>query len=84
MVRTIVQVIQVRMSDIQPGDIINKNADDPRGWFLVKDLQPLPSGDIAVLAETDRNSINGGAYDMVGVQYTKQVQVGDDATPAAA
>ena len=48
MVRTIVQVIQVRMSDVMSGDIINKNADDPRGWFMVKDIQPLPNGDIAV------------------------------------
>lgn len=83
MVRTIVQVIQVRMSDVMSGDIINKNADDPRGWFMVKDIQPLPNGDIAVLAETDRNSINGGPYDMVGVQVTKRVEIPDAAKQAA-
>ncbi len=75
MVRTIVQVIQVRMRDVHPGDVINKNGDDVRGWFLVKDTQELPSGDIAVLAESDKNSINGGAYDLVGVQIAKAVEV---------
>ena len=75
MVRTIVQVIQVRMRDVHPGDVINKNGDDARGWFLVKDIQELPSGDIAVIAESDKNSINGGAYDMVGVQIAKAVEV---------
>ena len=75
MVRTIVQVIQVRMRDVPPGDVINKNGDDVRGWFLVKDIQELPSGDIAVLAESDKNSINGGAYDLVGVQIAKAVEV---------
>lgn len=75
MVRNIVQVIKVRMRDVHPGDVINKNADDVRGWFLVKDIQELPSGDYAVIAESDKNSINGGAYDMVGVQIAKGVEV---------
>jgi len=75
MVRTIVQVIKVRMRDVHPGDVINKNVDDPRGWFLVKDLQELPNGDFAILAETDKFSINGGAYDMVGVQLANDVEV---------
>jgi len=73
MVRTIVQVIQIRMSDVQPGDIVNKNADSAHGWFVAKDTQELHSGDVAVLAESDKDSINGGPYDLVGVQIAKQV-----------
>jgi len=75
MVRNLVQVMKVRMMDVQPGDVINKNAEDARGWFLVDDIQQLPSGDYAVLAATDKNSINGSPYEIVGVQVVKTVEV---------
>lgn len=74
MVRTIVQVIQVRMNDVVPGDIVNKNPDSTIGWFEVTDTQELHSGDIAILAATEKNSINGAPYDLVGIQIAKQVQ----------
>lgn len=80
MVRTIVQVIQVRMNDVQPGDIVNKNADASVGWFLAKDVEELHTGDIVVVAEVEKDSINGAPYDLVGIQIAKQVQ----APPAAA
>lgn len=70
------------MQDVLPGDIINKNLEDPRGWFEAVGLQELPNGDINVLASTDRNSINGGPYDIVGVQLTKDVQVPDNVRAA--
>ncbi len=75
MQRTIVQVMQVRMSDVLPGDIINKNHDDPRGWFEAKELHELPNGGVAVIAHSDKDSINGGPYDIVGVQLAKVVEV---------
>jgi hypothetical protein len=75
--------MQVRMADIRPGNIINKNHDDPRGWFEVHQLQELPNGDIAVLAATEKNSINGGAHDIVGVQLRKTVQIPDQVQAAA-
>lgn len=75
MQRTIVQVMQVRMSDILPGDIVNKNHEDARGWFEVKELSHLHSGDVAVLAHTEKDSINGAPHDIVGVQVAKVVEI---------
>lgn len=75
MQRTIVQVMQVRMSDVLPGDVVNKNHDDPRGWFEAKELQELHDGGIAVLAHSDKDSINGAPNDIVGVQLAKVVEV---------
>ena len=75
--------MQVRMSDIHPGDVINKNHSDPLGWFEVTELQELPNGDIFVIAATEKNSINGGAYDIVGVQLRKTVQIPDQVQAAA-
>lgn len=83
MQRTIVQVMTVRMADVLPGDIVNKNADRPIGWFEVVELQELPNNGIVLAAKSDRDSVNGTIYDMVGVQLTKVVEV-PDATPRAA
>lgn len=75
MVRTIVQVTQVRMRDVHPGDIINKNHDDSRGWFEVVDVQELHTGQYAIVADSADDSINGGPFDMVGVQIAKNVDI---------
>jgi hypothetical protein len=83
MQRTIVQVMQVRMGDVLPGDIVNKNHAEARGWILVKSLQELPHNAVALIAESDRDSINGAVNDIVGVQIAKVVEVPVSATRAA-
>jgi len=75
--------MQVRMSDVLPGDIVNKNHADARGWVLIKSLQELPNNTVALLAESDRDSINGSINDIVGVQIPKLVEVPTMAPKAA-
>jgi len=73
--RTLVQVVKMRMGDLLVGDVINKNPDDPRGWFTVHELQELPNNGLAVLASTSKNSINGSPDDIVGVQVRQAVDL---------
>ncbi len=73
--RTLVQVVKMRMGDLLVGDVINKNPDDPRGWFTVHELQELPNNGLAVLASTSKNSINGSPDDIVGVQVRQTVEL---------
>lgn len=70
-----VQVMKVRMRDVLPGDIINRNADEPRGWIEVIQVQELPNNGIVLLADSDRDSINGNHNDIVGVQVIKAVEL---------
>lgn len=79
MQRTIIQVMQVRMSDVQPGDVVNKNHGDAKGWFEVREVEELHTKDILLHAYSEKNSINGAPNDIVGVQVAKVVEV-----PAAA
>lgn len=83
MQRHIVQVIQVRLVDLKPGDICNKRHDATDGWFRVRELEELPNGGVAVLADSDRDSINGSPFDIVGVQLVKAVEIPDSAIRAA-
>ena len=73
--RTLVQVVKMRMGDLLVGDVINKNPDDPRGWFTVHELQELPNNGLAVLASTSKNSINVSPDDIVGVQVRQTVEL---------
>jgi len=82
MQRTIVQVMQVRMTDLRPGDVVNKDHTEPRGWFKVVDIQELPNGDISVIAERSADSMNSAPYDIVGVQLAKAVEIPDSALAA--
>ncbi len=75
MQRKMVQVMKVRMRDVLPGDIVNRNADEARGWVEVLKLQELPNNGIVLIAESDRDSINGNINDIVGVQVTKAVEL---------
>lgn len=65
------------MRDVLPGDVVNKNADEPKGWIEVLQLQELPNNGIVLAAESDRDSINGNLNDVVGVQIIKTVDVPD-------
>jgi hypothetical protein len=67
--------MQVRMSDLHIGDIVNKNHVDARGWFEVIELQDLPNGGVAVHAASEKDSINGAPYDIVGVQLCTAVEI---------
>ena len=69
--------MKVRMRDVLPGDVVNKNADEPKGWIEVLQLQELPNNGIVLAAESDRDSINGNLNDVVGVQIIKTVDVPD-------
>ncbi len=75
MQRKMVQVMKSRMRDVIPGDVVNKNADDPKGWITVVELQPLPDDGIVLAATRDRDSINGNVNDIVGIQIIKAVDV---------
>ena len=83
MQRSIVQIMQVRMSDVHPGDVVNKSLTNTTGWFVCTELQELPNNGIIVAAASDRDSINGTIYDIVAVQLNKVVEV-PSAAPRAA
>lgn len=71
------------MADLQPGDVINKNHDDARGWFEVREVEELHTGDILVHAFSEKDSINGAPNDIVGVQLAKVVEIPNQVRTAA-
>lgn len=77
MQRNMVQVIQVRMSDVLPGDVVNRNSEEARGWVEVIETQQLPNNGIVLVASSDRDSINGNHNDIVGVQVVRAVEIPD-------
>ncbi|MGI9623987.1 MAG: hypothetical protein ACR2PK_14215 [Acidimicrobiales bacterium] len=83
MQRTIVQIARVRLADIRTGDVINGHPDEEYGWFEVRAVRQLPSGDLVAVGDTSQQSVKGSPVDLAGVQVTKQVDVppGQSAQP---
>lgn len=86
MQRTIVQIARIRLADVRPGDVINGRPDDEYGWFIVRLVRQLPSGDLVASGESTNQSAKGSPVDLVGIQVTKTVDIPDlvtDQTAAA-
>lgn len=75
MQRTIVQIARIRLADLEPGDIVNGHPDDEFGWFEVRVLRQLPSGDLVCTGDAATQSVKGSPWDLIGIQVTKQVDI---------
>ncbi len=75
MQRSAIQVVKMRLGDLQTGDVVNKHPDESKGWFIVKGLQKLPNGGLSVEAMNPKDSINGQPQDLVGVQIRYAIEM---------
>jgi hypothetical protein len=66
--RTKVEIVQVRVSDIASGDVVNKRGPEKTGWIEVERLEQLPSGDYVVHDTRDVDSFTATGYDLVWLQ----------------
>jgi len=67
--------VHVRICDVQPGDVINRNDANMDGWFAVADVETLHDGRIALADERHQNTITGTSLDLVGLQLVRQLNV---------
>lgn len=75
MERNLVQVARIRMREVVPGDVVNRLADEPRGWFAAAIVEELFDGDLAV-SNTDRTkTFSAGPFDIIGVQMLKPLDI---------
>ncbi len=72
-VRSKVIIVQIRTSDVQPGDVINKRGPDRNGWMEVDRVETLPEGDLIVHDESGRESFTAKDYDLVWLQTLEEL-----------
>jgi hypothetical protein len=63
-----ISIVQVRASDVQSGDIVNRRGPDRTGWIEVTDLETLPNGDLVVHDEDGTDSFTAQALDVLWLQ----------------
>ena len=66
--RSKVEIVQIRVADIQSGDVVNKRGPDKSGWIEVERLETLQSGDYVVHDIHDVDSFTATGYDLVWLQ----------------
>ncbi|MGI9601394.1 MAG: hypothetical protein ACR2QE_05895 [Acidimicrobiales bacterium] len=75
MTRPAVQTVQIRIDDVQKGDVINRNVDNTDGWFEVDTIETLHDGRMAMADERHQNTITGFPLDLVAMQLVRQLSV---------
>ncbi|MDW3218450.1 MAG: hypothetical protein R8F63_07525 [Acidimicrobiales bacterium] len=66
--RSKVEIVQIRVSDIESGDVVNKRGPEKSGWIEVERLEVLESGDFVVHDSSDTDSFTATGYDLVWLQ----------------
>lgn len=60
--------MQIRVADIESGDVVNKRGPEKSGWIEVDHLEHLHGGDYVVHDTEDRDSFTAHGYDLVWLQ----------------
>lgn len=73
-------IVQIRASDVQPGDVINRRGPERNGWIEVDRLEVLPDGGYVVHDESGRESFTAKDYDLIWLQALEEL-VGNSHLP---
>lgn len=68
MQRPTVRVARMRIKDLRPGDVVNKDPEAMQGWFALTELRPLHDGSVSVVSPVIALTFSGYPDDLVGVQ----------------
>ena len=66
--RSKVEIVQIRVADVQSGDVVNKRGPEKNGWIEVERVEQLESGDYVVHDIRDVDSFTATGYDLVWLQ----------------
>ncbi len=66
--RSKVEIVQIRVADVESGDVVNKRGAEKNGWIEVERVEQLESGDYVVHDVRDVDSFTATGYDLVWLQ----------------
>ncbi|MEZ5167221.1 MAG: hypothetical protein R2695_12325 [Acidimicrobiales bacterium] len=72
--RSKVEIVQIRVADVQSGDVVNKRGPERTGWIEVERVERLDSGDFVVHDAGERDSFTATGYDLVWLQTVLSLQ----------
>jgi len=68
-----VAIVQIRVADVQSGDVVNKRGPEKTGWIEVERLEQLESSDYVVHDVRDVDSFTATGYDLIWLQTVVQL-----------
>lgn len=75
MERNLVQVARIRAREVVLGDVVNRLADEQKGWFAVGLVENLFDGTIAFSSSDRKMTFSTSPLDLVGVQTLKPMNI---------
>lgn len=71
--RSKVEIVQIRVADVESGDVVNKRGPERNGWIEVDRVEQLESGDFVVHDVRDVDSFTATGYDLIWLQTVLQL-----------
>jgi hypothetical protein len=75
MERHIIQVARIRARDAKPGDVVGREPDSTKGWFQLREVNPLHDGKINLSDGGVDNAISVWPLEIIGIQFMKKVTI---------
>lgn len=72
--RSRVEIVQIRVTDVEGGDVVNKRGPEKDGWIEVDRVEQLESGELVVHDTLDRDSFTAVGYDLIWLQTIHSLQ----------
>ncbi len=66
--RSQVTIVQIRASELQPGDVVNRRGPGRTDWIEVGRIEVLPEGTLVVHDRGEHDSFTATGYDLVWLQ----------------
>ncbi len=66
--RSQIEIVQIRVADVESGDVVNKRGPEKQGWIEVARLEQLESGAYVVHDIRDVDSFTATGYDLIWLQ----------------
>jgi len=67
-VRSQVTIVQIRASEVMPGDVVNRRGPERTGWIEVDRIETLDDTTMVIHDRTQQGSFTATGYDLVWIQ----------------
>lgn len=74
LVRSKIEIVQIRAAEVQAGDVVNKRGPNRDGWIEVLKLEELENGSFVIHDESGRDSFTAVGYDLVWLQIARDLR----------
>ena len=72
--RSKVEIVMIRASEVQQGDVVNRRGPNKDQWIEVAELEQLENGHYVIHDESGQESFTAVGYDLIWLQVLHELR----------